>query len=385
LLLLAILTTLAGCAGRIAPPDQRGVLPLRTVWMRQLQPQWREDLFRPMQYSSPAVSDGVVYMGDDQNIFWAFKAADGAVLWKFGSYGPVECTPVVVENLVIFGDGDGYVYALDRRTGFVKWTYRVQGQVMGRLITDGKLVFVRTNHERLYAVTVADGKWKWMQSRELPSGFTIRGVSSPTLDGDRVLNGFADGYLLAFNKNSGTEVFKTMLEKGERFVDIDSTPIVDGNSIYVASYSGSVYALSRENAAVQWVFNHGSVQRVAIVGDRLFVSDNEGFARALDKANGHELWSFDLREYDEKQSLYEDSRRKLVAPTNPVPYHDLLLIGSSNGFLYALDQRDGRLRWQFWPGFGMTAETIVDGDAIYMHTNFGNLYCLKPNLEYGLK
>ncbi len=379
-----MLLLLAGCAGSslIGPPrdgEPGARLPLRTVWVRQLLPNWTEDLFRPMEYAAPTVADGVVFLGDNENRFYAFRETTGDIVWKFETYGPVECAAVVVGDLVIFGDGDGYVYGLNRRTGLAKWTYRVQGQVLGRLVSDGKLVFLRTNHERVYAVSAADGKWKWMQSREQPPGFTIRDVSGPTVDRGRVLIGYSDGYFMAYNTADGVEIFKTMLEKGERFVDVDSTPVIDGDSIYVASYSGSVYSLSRETASMQWVFSKGSVQRVAVVGDRLFLSDIEGFLRAVDKQTGKEIWNFDLREYDLKRSVAEGPRRRIVVPTNPVPYHDVVLVASSTGYLYAIGQKDGQVKWQFWPGFGVTAELVVDGDNIFLHTNFGNVYCLKPN------
>jgi outer membrane protein assembly factor BamB len=248
------------------------------------------------------------------------------------------------------------------------------------VISDGKLVFVRTSHERLYAVTVADGKWKWMQSRELPTGFSIRGVASPTLDNGRVLAGFADGYLLAYNAADGAEVFKTMLEKGERFVDVDATPIVDGASIYVASYGGTLYSLSRENASIQWTYRKGGVHRAAIVGDRLFFSDADGLVHALDKKTGAEIWSFDVRDYDERRSVARGPRRQLKAPTAPVPFHDVLVLASSSGYLYALDQQNGAVRWKYWPGYGATADIVSDGGALYVHSNFGNLYRLKPSV-----
>lgn len=357
---------------------ERG-LPLRVAWMKSLVQQGREDIWRPMQYAAPTVDKGTVFLGDNDGRVMAFDATDGALLWEFKTFGGVESAPWVNENVVIAGDGDGYVYCLDRRTGFVKWTYRVQGQVMGRVISDGKLVFVRTNHERLYAVTLADGKWKWMQSRELPTGFTIRGVSSPVLDGDRVLLGFADGSFFAFRTDDGSEVFKTLLEKGERFVDVDTTPLVHNDRILVAGSNGSVYCLSRDNAAIQWTFGRGSVRRAAIVDGTVFISDDQGVVHGLDLTTGEEKWQFDVRENDLKNAIAGGARRRLKAPTNPVPFGDVLLVASSSGYFYALDQKTGDLTWKFWPGFGVTSEIVTDDGAVYVHTNYGNLYCLRAN------
>jgi len=387
-----LLLLLASCAATSGAPNPgaptlgntsfKEVLPLRVGWVRTLFDVSDEDTWRPVQYAAPEVADGVVYLGNTKNEFHAFDAESGNTLWISNTYGPVECRATVLDQVVIFGDGDGYVYCLDKTNGFVKWTYKVQGQVMGSIVTDGELVFVHTNHERLYALDVKDGRWKWMQQRNLPAGFTVKGECSPVLDGDRVLLGYADGYLFAYNAKTGQEVYKTMLEEGERFYDVDATPVVDGQSIYVASFGGTFFCLSRENASIQWTLNSlGSVQSASVVGDFLFIADAAGFIRAVDKRNGIEQWSFDLRENDLKNSLAPKPRRKLKSPTNPVPFGEVLIVGSSSGYLYGLDLQTGKQRWSFWPGYGVTAELVKNEEetALYMHTNYGNLYCLKPN------
>ena len=389
LFLLFLLVGCSGSQGRVVvplTPDhalEEDPLPLRVAWVKTLLDQQNRDTWRPMQYSTPTVADGVVYMGNTSGMFHAVDALNGDILWKFKAAGPIECGALAVGKAVVFGDGDGRVYCLNRENGLVKWKYHVQGQVMGQIITDGKLVFVRTNHERLYAITLDEGKWKWMQSRELPADFTIRGVSSPVLVDGRIIFGFADGYLMGFKADTGVEVFKTLLQKGERFTDIDATPLVDGEWIYVASYGGTFYCLDRENAAIQWTYRYGSVQRAAIAGDTIFLSDDRGFLHALNKANGQLKWRFDLREYDRENSLARGQRRQLKIPTVPLPFGNVVLVASSSGYIYALDQQGGKIKWRYWPGHGVTASMTKDErNAVYVHSNFGNLYCLLPRHFY---
>ncbi|MDP8225507.1 MAG: PQQ-binding-like beta-propeller repeat protein [Candidatus Lernaella stagnicola] len=388
-LFVAAVWSLSGCAGNAAllsAPSPDGKTseerPLRVAWVQNLVEQGKEDLFRPMQYGIPTVHDGVVYLGNNNKELIAFDADTGVIIWKFSAFGVVESAATVVGENVVFGDGDGYVYCLDRKSGFVRWTYRVQGQVWGHIVSNGELVFIRTNHERLYAITLKDGKWKWMQSRQLPNGFTIRGVASPVLDGDRVLAGYADGYFLAYRASDGAEIFKTLLEKGERFIDIDATPLVEEDRVYVASYGGTFYCLSRDNGAIQWTYRSGSVQRATIVDDFVIATDDRGIVRALEKRTGQEIWKFDLREEDKKRSVAKKPRRKLKAPTNAAMFGEHLLVASSSGYLYALSPDTGKSQWRFWPGFGVTAELVAADNAVYVHSNYGFLYCLKKNYDF---
>jgi len=62
--------------------------------------------------SSPAVANGVVYIGAgyDNNIY-ALDAHTGAVLWKYTTGAAVNSSPVIANGMVYTGSEDGNVYA----------------------------------------------------------------------------------------------------------------------------------------------------------------------------------------------------------------------------------------------------------------------------------
>jgi outer membrane protein assembly factor BamB len=39
-----------------------------------------------------------------------------------------------------------------------------------------------------------------------------------------------------------------------------------------------------------------------------------------------------------------------------VPFGEVLIVGSSSGYLYGLDLQTGKQRWSFLAGYGVTAE-----------------------------
>ena len=41
----------------------------------------------------------------------------GGMAWRFQTGGPVQSTPAVADGVLYVGSGDGYLYALDARTG----------------------------------------------------------------------------------------------------------------------------------------------------------------------------------------------------------------------------------------------------------------------------
>jgi outer membrane protein assembly factor BamB len=65
--------------------------------------------------SSPAVANGVVYVGSADGKVYALNASTGAKLWSYTTAAPPSflSSPIVADGVVYFGggEGDGYVYA----------------------------------------------------------------------------------------------------------------------------------------------------------------------------------------------------------------------------------------------------------------------------------
>jgi len=63
--------------------------------------------------SSPAVANGVVYIGSGDNKMYALNATTGARLWNFTTDSTVYASPAVANGLVYTGTYNGTVYAFD--------------------------------------------------------------------------------------------------------------------------------------------------------------------------------------------------------------------------------------------------------------------------------
>ena len=62
--------------------------------------------------SGPAVANGVVYFGSDDDNVYALNAVTGAKLWSYTTGSAVQTSsPAVVNGMVYVGSNDGKVYA----------------------------------------------------------------------------------------------------------------------------------------------------------------------------------------------------------------------------------------------------------------------------------
>ena len=62
--------------------------------------------------SSPAVANGTVCVGSDDNNLYALNATTGAKLWSYTTGDAVLSSPAVTNGVVYVGSNDGNVYAL---------------------------------------------------------------------------------------------------------------------------------------------------------------------------------------------------------------------------------------------------------------------------------
>jgi outer membrane protein assembly factor BamB len=114
--------------------------------------------------SSPAVADGVVYIGSggahdaedeqepDRGSLYAVDAATGAERWRFAAGGAIDSSPAIVDGVVYVGSGDGSLLAIEAATGVELWRFQTDGEVgSSPAVVDG-VVYVGSTDGFIYAV-----------------------------------------------------------------------------------------------------------------------------------------------------------------------------------------------------------------------------------------
>lgn len=123
------------------PPGQQGGL-------------WRFGPDNPLLgiKSSPALAEGVLYVGGHDRNMYAIDASKGTANWTFRADDAIWASPLVVRDTLIFGDDAHNLYALNRESGALIWKVRLDGKVRAApTLINGKLI-ARTDQGTVYAV-----------------------------------------------------------------------------------------------------------------------------------------------------------------------------------------------------------------------------------------
>ncbi len=371
LLMAAFVGGTAGCASVTAreKATETRVAPAGIVHVR-----WRTELHahklfepQPEECASGALAGDRLVIGTRAGTVVGVRIVDGHIDWATGVTGGID-SPARFDakrGQVYVGADDGSFYAVDPRDGRVRWSYRAKGAIEREAEIGADSVYFATAADRVFSLDAASGKWRWQYERETPDGFTIHGYGGPRLHGSQLLVGFADGNLTSLQVATGEITWaRSLASVSDQFVDVDSTPILEGNTIYAASYSGGVYGLDAKDGAVRWRLPTEGAGPLSLIGGRLyFAAPREGLHSI--SREGQILW---------RQGLAEAG--DLTAPLALGPY---LIFSGSRGGLFIVDAANGELLEIFNPGQGICAGATLstNGRMLYVLSNGGTLYALE--------
>jgi outer membrane protein assembly factor BamB/formylglycine-generating enzyme required for sulfatase activity len=306
--------------------------------------------------ASPVVVGGVLYVGSGNGSFYALDAVSGAVKWSFKTGGPVYTTATVSDGAVFFVSMDGKLYALDAKSGAKKWEQVVSDKKY-QFVSPGVaygLVFVSQGVDcdfenigwggsRLLGFDVVTGQKVWEQKESSgPDGFNSMAI--------------IEGKMIFVSWDYG------------RVIDLASGMCLWNNRITKKPLSGLAYS----TAAVQ----DGVMYQVFAVGGAAAGDSRMADFTGCDIAKGKEI--FYTRPYNEfkagSSKPADDLDHRSWAP---VALADGLgFIGNSDGYLYAMDLKTGKLQWKFNAGDKIRSGPSYAGGLLFFGCDNGRVYAL---------
>lgn len=322
--------------------------------------------FRKINRMTPLVSGNLVIEANAIDGVAAYDMEAGHEIWRLRIPNGVESGAAIINDRLFFGASDGNFYAVSTKTGKVLWTFPTRTENIAEPLLDAStgILYFLSGANSLYALDAESGRQVWLYSRQDTSNFSIRGGSRPALKDGNLFVGFSDGAFVSLNAKTGNLQWEIQLNKNKKFRDLDASPVVDGDVIYISGYDDRLYAISALKGDVQWKFERGGYYPVTLTGDKLFYSTTSGEVLALNKADGKALWTYKLKEGIATQARL---------------YKGLAVFGESQGDLRFLDANTGKETASFDPGRGIMSSPLIDekGNRVYFISGEANVYAME--------
>ncbi|KJK55726.1 serine/threonine-protein kinase [Saccharothrix sp. ST-888] len=242
------------------------------------------------------------------------SAATGAELWRADDaqqdYENPQSGPALVAGALYY-HGGGRLHCVDPRGGGVRWSVPVGEDVPSRPVERSGVLYVTAGH-RVHALDAASGRERW---------------------------------------------------RFDAAVVLFTPPSLDGGSVYVADYLGTVYALDAASGRERWRGRTGSRQGAepVVVADGTALVGAGDTLHAFDTASGQERWRY-------------TARGEIVG--SPAVADGLVHLGSRDHSLHTLDLASGRLRWELGTKGELTGSPVAIGGRVFVGSKDRCVYAL---------
>ncbi len=283
-------------------------------------------------YANPVLTpDGQLLIGSagSAHSFTSIDPETGKENWTepfTKSIGKWVASPLVLNDVIYAPNTDGFLYILNMRGREIADPIELGGALWSTPATDGTLLYVTSLDHRFYVVDPL--------GRVLNDPIDLGGAApgSPAMGNDGVYVGSFASRIEFIQPDGRHEVITTARNW------IWGTPALDGETLYYADLDGILYSFDLTSGRQNWdnVQPDGPiVASLLVVGDQIYVATESGSFYALDR-DGKIVW-----EKTPGGSIY----------TTPVISGDLILVAPYQAeFALAAYDADGKQAWTFQPG-----------------------------------
>lgn len=316
--------------------------------------------FRKINRFSPLKHENQIIVANALDGIVSYDITTKSQKWRFPIRYGVESAGIIAGGMLFFGALDGTVHALNADNGQLIWRFETKNEIVAEPLLNNGVIYILNAANALYALDASSGKQLWVYNRQETSAkMTIRGGSRPTYNQGVIYVGFSDGNMVALNAQTGSAQWEVFLNKNPRFKDIDASPVVDGDYIYVNSYDDKLYCLSKSAGTILWKSDFGGASAPIISGDKLIYSSSKGYLISVSKTDGKLLWK---------------KETSLGIFTEPILYKGNIVVGESQGSLLFFNMLSGEPLASFDPGRGIMSRINIVDNVAYFISGEANVY-----------
>ena len=280
----------------------------------------------------PAFGSQSVFFADTNGSIKSINPNTGTIQWE-SQVNALSSAVAAGFGVIVVSDIEGNVITLNQDDGSVLWTLNLKGEVLAPAAIDPKFIVVKTGSGELLALDKSSGEISWSYRSKLPA-LTIRGSSSPVIEGDIVYATFDNGRLGVFELDSGFPVWDGAISyaKGsselENLVDSDSNPVIDAGLVYTINYQGNLSLFDTSQKRAVWQTEASSFYSPLLIRGLIILVESKSNLRSFFTKTMEESWTSDA--YLNRQL------------SNPISFSGFTIVGDYEGYVHVLDPLNGK-------------------------------------------
>ena len=359
-LILVILSILMGCASIKPQAPEKKTTFFKNIWSKNLDSEYVSGNL-PIGLGAPRIFNDIVYMGSLDGVMSAYDIESGRLLWSQNEKTPLGGPVEFFNDHVAYGGLSGRFFVRHYLTGKLKYVIDLAAPVESAPVFHKDHLFIYLRGHQLVHMDAETGKILWVYKRAVPVTTTLQRTSRPLIIGNKIIVGFADGFLGALSMDEGLLVWETKLVENSKFVDVDLNPVVAGGVIICGSPSGELKAINPESGAIARTFGVSVMAHPLLRGEQLILGTNDGEVIIM--------------------SLNGDILKKVKVSTQAISavswWKEMLVVASFDGKVQALDPLTMKVIEHFNLGYDYSAifsDIVTTQDFLALYTSRNRLY-----------
>lgn len=363
LILLLCLLSFMGCA-RLKPsaPDKETRF-FKNAWAKNLDTTYVTGNL-PIGVGAPRIFNDIVYMGTLDGMMNAYDAESGRLLWSVDDKTPLGGPVEFFKDHVAYGGLNGRFFVRHYLSGKLKYAIDLAASVESAPVFHNDHLFIYLRGHQIVHLDAETGKVIWAYKRAVPVTTTLQRTTKPLVIGNKVIVGFADGFLGALSMDEGLLLWETKLVENSKFVDVDLNPILAGGMIISGSPSGELKAINPESGAVARSYGVSVMAHPVLKGEQLILGTNDGEVIIMG-LNGDIL------------KRVQVSKLAVSAVTW---WKGMLVVASFDGKIQAVDPLTMKIVDNFGLGYDFSAifsDLVTTDDYLALYSSRNRLYLFR--------
>ncbi|MCE2517490.1 MAG: PQQ-binding-like beta-propeller repeat protein [Alphaproteobacteria bacterium] len=342
------------------------------------------------EMAQPVANANAVFTITPGGVVKAVSSQNGDLIWEYdldpseddsqlsGTGGIALASTNRGEELYVHANKDVLV-ALNADNGQEKWRVEFDVFLTGGPSAANGAVVVTDLDGRVFVLSDIDGGELWNRiGAQDETG--IVGSASPAIFGNELINVGSDGELLSLSLEQGEFLWGENLTPIELrtaidgIPDIRAHPVHDGGMVFIISHSGKLLAFNAQTGRVIWDQPLQGIEMPWLSGQTLFVTTVDGRIYALRRNDGAIRWVTELPgAYDPSLSVVEDA----PSYTSVVVASEKVIVASSTGQLHVLNANTGQIEDSLSTSGAVTTAPIIANSTIFVINRSGELVAFR--------
>ncbi|WPU63784.1 outer membrane protein assembly factor BamB family protein [Peredibacter starrii] len=357
---LALLILLAACGSFKPHAPEKQTRVFNVSWSKNLDSEYVSGNLA-IGLGAPRIFNDIVYMGSLDGVMTAYDLESGRVLWQHNEKTPLGGPVEFFKDHVAYGGLSGRLFVRHYLTGQLKYAIDLGAPVESAPLYFNDRMIVYLRGHQIVHMDAETGKILWVYKRAVPVTTTLQRTTKPLVLGNKIIVGFADGFVGALSLEEGLLLWETKLVEQSKFIDVDLNPLLVGGVVVTGSPSGELKAVNPDSGALFRSYGVSVAAHPLLKGEQLVLGTNDGEVILM--------------------SVGGEILKRVKVSKQPVSavgwWKDTIIAASFDGYLRAIDPLTLKIVDEFAMGYDYSAvfsDLVINEEYMAIYSSRNRLY-----------